>query len=138
MSWPLVSGRREAEAELRRIAGLDDRAVDLAPAALAFAALFRVWTRAILISLFVAHFFLVRVFAGLANQSEVLAPYFLIFLLFVDFRPWRRKNAKTISWKLSIEPERLIVIARISRKLPRPNRYKQYHKRCYKNIRENF
>ena len=41
MSWPASGGRREIEAELRRVAGLDDRAIDLASAALALAALDR-------------------------------------------------------------------------------------------------
>ena len=40
MSWS-GGGRRAVEAELRRIAGLEDRAIELAPAALALAALER-------------------------------------------------------------------------------------------------
>ena len=46
-------------------------------------------TRALLAALFVAHAVLVRAFDGLANQSEVLAPYFLFYLLFADFRSRR-------------------------------------------------
>jgi len=39
MSWSPASGRREAESRLRQIGGLADDAIDLAPAALALAAL---------------------------------------------------------------------------------------------------
>ena len=69
------------QAEPARFSGLN-----LLYGTLALLALTRHWTRAFLIGLFLGHALLLRVFAGLANQSEVIVPYFLVFLLLVDFR----------------------------------------------------
>jgi hypothetical protein len=69
------------QAEPSRFAGFN-----LLYCGLACAALFRRWMRPSLVALFACHFVLLRVFAGLANQSEVIAPYFLVFLLLVDLR----------------------------------------------------